>query len=433
MPDPDRRSRRSAAVFSVVGAVLAMGITHLAVVDAGLGSALAVAKGGLSGAVREVVGANDDASAGEAAEPTETVTTTVTSDPSQTASTDAAATDSATATDSSSAAQETCYPDTAPVDSEATAAVGCLLATIDSWRDNGQVGLGQQVNISSAHWARPLNRLGALPAVVGFDAQELVDALGYGSDHTSDLAAIADQGVVLTASWHAPNPWTGGAADDTTGQGKLSQVLDSSTDAGVAFWSDYDAVLDRFQALQDRGVAVLFRPLHESNGDWFWWGAADSSTLVQLYAAMQQRAYDRGIHNIAWAYGQNADNSGTTVDTTNALPASVDLVGVDAYCDLASDGLCLGSDGSETGMLDVTGYSELAATGLRAAFTEVGPRDDYAGAFDPQEVLDTASAQSVLPAYVMFWFDDGAGKKQIASLADGQQWFASCGAVCQVR
>ncbi|MCL8026785.1 glycosyl hydrolase [Nocardioides bruguierae] len=418
MPRPTRHSRRVAALLATTGAVLAMVIAY-AGAEVGLVS-VSEAQDQVGDLVQQVTGGTDAGSAG--ASPTATATVTVSEEP---------VTESPSAQPSSTGGTCSTTPDPAPVDTSADPAVGCLLATLDGWLASGRTGLGQQVNISNDRWARPLNRLGTLPALVGFDADELVDALDNGSDRTSDLASLADQGVLLTASWHAPNPWTGGSSDDTTGQGQVAELLDTGSAAGQAFWADYDRVLDRFAALGERGAAVLFRPLHEANGTWFWWGGADASTLTQLYAAMQDRAAERGVHNLAWAYSANVVSVGDESSVTAALPARVDLVGIDSYCDVSgSDGRCTGSDGVAVDAVPVTGYSALSGTGLRAAFTEIGPRHDYDGRFSPVSVGNAAAAQADAPAYALFWFDDSTGRKQIASLDGGLDWFTTCTAVC---
>lgn len=379
-----------------------------------------------------------DAIATPTVEPTSEPTTTVpASEPPPTTETTVPPIDPTTP------AEPACSPATPLVDSEATPEATCLAATLDGWQATGSYGIGQQLNVSSADYLGPLDQLAPdVPAVVGFDLAELEDGETYGfaQPPLDALLALANEGVVLTASWHTPNPSTGLDAGDRSWQ-DLHALLDPEAGNGPSrrFWADYDAKLELLRRLQTgddglyRPAAVIFRPLHEANGNWFWWAqGTDPSDYKALYAAMQQRAADAGVHNIVWGWSPNAVTNDTIIDPMSIKPDRLDLAGVDSY-------EAMQDRGEQDQQLDLTGLSELASSVPRVAVTEAGPHGSVKGAWDPRVVPDTAVIQGLRPVYVMLWFDDGdgadgyTGKKQLGSLRGGKEWLRGCPeGVCQL-
>ncbi len=77
------------------------------------------------------------------------------------------------------------------------------------------MGIGQQLNVSSTDLALPLKALEpSTPALIGLDLEERHDAIETGNDPSDELIARAKAGALLTATWHARNPQTGGNFDD---------------------------------------------------------------------------------------------------------------------------------------------------------------------------------------------------------------------------
>ncbi len=326
-----------------------------------------------------------------------------------------------------------CMPDVALVDEDATAEARCLAQTLDTWQRDGVMGVGQQLNLSNEAYQAPLRQLGGRSvALVGFDLQELEQSEGFGfyDPPLQRLLELAADGVVLTASWHTPNPDSGLDARDRRWT-DLKALLEPGTSQAVAFWADYDAKLELLKRLQsgDGGLhqpaAVLFRPLHEANGDWFWWGQPDPEDYRALWAAMQERAIDAGVHNIVWGWSANVVSYDGIADPLTLVPEAVDLVGIDSY-DPVGDG------SGQADPLDLTGLVELAAAHPRTAVTEAGPHGSMDGDWDPTVIARSALAVGVRPTYALLWFDDGSGSdgytgaKQISSLRGGRAWLDSC-------
>jgi len=318
------------------------------------------------------------------------------------------------------AAPDDCAPRVALVDAEATAAARCLAARLDHWHSAGLMGVGQQLNVSNEQFLDPLTRLGKRRvAVVGFDLQELAQGETYhfATPPVEALATLASQGAVLTASWHTTNPHTGLTSGDTSWH-TVSDLFDPTTPEYAAFWADADAKIELLRQLQDAGVAVVFRPFHEANGPWFWWGGATPGQYRRLYSMLQQRAWAAGVHNVVWAYSFNARTSTEISDPVPMVPDAVDLGGIDSYWPAS------GSHRSQAPSM--AGYGAVAETVPRMAFTEVGPYADAERSWSPAVVTATARAQSRRPVWALLWFDDPAGYKQISSLKGGLAWLDSC-------
>lgn len=315
-----------------------------------------------------------------------------------------------------------CNPRPALVDPDADPAARCLAARLDRWRSAGLMGVGQELNTSSQQYADPLTSLGARRvSVVGFDLWELDKTKHYEfpffDQAFADLVATARGGAVLTASWHVPNPHTGRSYNDRSWH-NLGALLKPSTPEAQAFWTAYDEQLTVLAALQDEGVAVVFRPFHEVNGDWFWWGRPNPTTFKQVYRRLQERAWAAGVHNVLWGYSFAASNRTGIMSPEKLVPAHVDVAGIDSYYP---------STGSHRGQApSMAGYAAVAQRVPRMAFTEIGPAADRAGTWKPAVITSTARSLARKPVWALLWVDDAAGVKQIASLNGGLSWLDSC-------
>lgn len=90
--------------------------------------------------------------------------------------------------------------------------------------------------------------------------------------------------------------------------------LDTQRSAFTRIESDIDKNAAELQTLQDAGVVVLWRPLHEASGGWFWWGRPRTDGVSPAYAQviLWRHIYDlmmnhHGLHNLIWIWNfQNA-------------------------------------------------------------------------------------------------------------------------------
>jgi Glycosyl hydrolase family 26 len=316
-----------------------------------------------------------------------------------------------------------CAPRVALVDPGATTAARCLATRLDRWRSAGLMGVGQQLNMSNDQYTAPLTALGPRRVnVIGFDLWELGKTRTYEFPFydraLADLVAMAQDGAVLTASWHARNPHTGQSYDDRSWHDLGALVRDAPE--ATAFWADFDEQLTVLAELQAAGVAVVFRPFHEVNGDWFWWGRPSASTFKAIWGRMQERAWSAGVHNVVWAYSFAAASRAGIAAPEKLVPAAVDLAGIDTYW--PSTGSHRSQAPSMAGYAAVAGLARVP----RMAITEIGPLADPQGTWKPTVVTAAARAQRKKPVWALLWVDDPTGLKQIASLDGGLAWLDSC-------
>ncbi|MBR6834247.1 MAG: T9SS type A sorting domain-containing protein [Fibrobacter sp.] len=107
------------------------------------------------------------------------------------------------------------------------------------------------------------------------------------------------------------------AYDTTTGKWK------TDSDEYKAIMRDIEIIADSLLTLQKEGVAVLWRPLHEASGKWFWWGTDGAKACVALYKLMFDTFVNKkGLHNLIWVW------------TTDEAPDALDWYPGDEYVDV---------------------------------------------------------------------------------------------------
>jgi mannan endo-1,4-beta-mannosidase len=71
---------------------------------------------------------------------------------------------------------------------------------------------------------------------------------------------------------------------------------------------DIDAIASQLKRVRDANIPVLWRPLHEAEGGWFWWGAKGPDACKKLYRLMYDRMTNyHGLNNLLWVW--NSVNS----------------------------------------------------------------------------------------------------------------------------
>jgi len=165
------------------------------------------------------------------------------------------------------------------------------------------------------------------------------------------------QGGLVQLSEHMDNPVTGGNAWDTTAVNP-AEMISRGTTENHQLHDELDTIASHLQVLEDAGVVVLFRPFHEMNGDWFWWGAWKPAQFRALWReAFNYLTYTKGLDNLLWVYSPSAGTRGRAY-----YPGSkyVDIVGLDIYADL------------EPGCSAAPGWVDIASLGKPSAITEFG-------------------------------------------------------------
>lgn len=64
-----------------------------------------------------------------------------------------------------------------------------------------------------------------------------------------------------------------------------------------------DHMAELLKPFCEKSIPILWRPFHESEGDWFWWGAKGPEVAKQLYRMMYERyTVYHGLNNLIWVW-----------------------------------------------------------------------------------------------------------------------------------
>ena len=201
-----------------------------------------------------------------------------------------------------------------------------------------------------------LETVGDYPGVMGFDLGgiELDDAKNLDSVPFTrihdEIIAHYERGGIVTISWHPRNPMTtaprGGLDGQKFPEGSAWDTSDSTVVASVLpggsqfekFQQWMKRVGDFLLTLKTKDgtlVPIIFRPWHENNGSWFWWGQAlcKDNEFHALWDLLQDELTMRGLSNLLWSYSPNLDGQWTEERFLARYPGNdrVTLIGEDAY------------------------------------------------------------------------------------------------------
>ena len=110
-------------------------------------------------------------------------------------------------------------------------------------------------------------------------------------------------------------------------------------------------------------MPIILRPLHEANGQWFWWAHQDPAVFKELWTQLRTRLEDAGMHNVLWHFAA-APRTYNEIQDPLALLPEVDFAGLDTYdCEQpgtrAEELECGGGKDYAEDLVDFTSYSDL--------------------------------------------------------------------------
>ena len=127
--------------------------------------------------------------------------------------------------------------------------------------------------------------------------------------------------------WHSPSGGSPGTNTFYTNQTTfdVSLAIQSGTTENTLIIRDIDSIASQLKKLQSAGVPVLWRPLHEAGGAWFWWGAKGSGSCKKLYKIIYDRLTSyHGLNNLIWVWS-------TPESVWYPGNDSIDIIGYDSY------------------------------------------------------------------------------------------------------
>lgn len=137
-----------------------------------------------------------------------------------------------------------------------------------------------------------------------------------------------DMNGLVTIGWHWGAPPDGIGYESSKGSVDMDELLTEGTDLYNAMIEQMDIAAEALKELQDAGVIVLWRPFHEFDGQWFWWGKGGSEKFIELWQLMYDRYTNyHGLNNLIWVLGYSNQVK------QNWYPGDeyVDVCGADSY------------------------------------------------------------------------------------------------------
>lgn len=315
------------------------------------------------------------------------------------------------------------------VDKEATAETVALFYNLKKLAKT-KIAIGQQAAFTGfykdAKGESDIKKTtGSDPAVLGSDFLFITDKMNDGKatnwffqreqETIEDVIKAYNKGVINTFCWHLREPAEekNFYSNDMTAAQKANGF--SGILPGGAYHEWYKTKLDKVASTLgkmkgNKGelIPIIFRPFHEFDGSWFWWGA-DFCTPEE-YKTMFKFTVDylrktKGIHNLLFAFGPDR-----TYDTESKYLSRypgdeyVDLLGMDNYWDLGgkvTNGVAIANQKLKV-------ISDMAKSrGKIAALTETGFQvtstiSPITGWFSDW-IYPATTNNNVELSFVMFW------------------------------
>jgi mannan endo-1,4-beta-mannosidase len=183
---------------------------------------------------------------------------------------------------------------------------------------------------------------GKLPAVWGSDfgfsdERHDIDNIKYRARLVDEIRKQHDSGAIITMTYHQANPVIGepclfenGVISKLTDQ-QWKDLTTPGTEIYEAWRKQMDIVAEILKKVQEAHIPVLFRPYHEMNGDWFWWGGRKGPEgYVALYRQLFHYFTERHeLNNLLWVWA--SDKPWPGVEEFYPGDEYVDILGSDIY------------------------------------------------------------------------------------------------------
>ena len=185
-------------------------------------------------------------------------------------------------------------------------------------------------NINEAEWV--YKHTGKYPALNCFDYIHLYasPANWINYENTEVAEDWWNSNGLVAAMWHWNVPASEGSTayhfytKDTSFD--VSKATVPGTFENRTVKADLEKIADNLLLLKAKNIPVIWRPLHEASGEWFWWGAKGAEACKKLWIMMFETFEEKGLNNLIWVWtSQTNDHDWFPGDRY------VDIIGRDAY------------------------------------------------------------------------------------------------------
>ncbi len=227
-----------------------------------------------------------------------------------------------------------------------------LLGILRDFSDSDRIMFGQQncghigVSINAADGTESdcKNLTGSHPAIVGVDTLSFLGYEGKMNDLVTVVKNMHRQGLIVTLSSHMPNFTLGGDEfydySPNYTDGDCGRRILPGGDLNDKYKRFLDLIAEFASICIDvegEKIPMIFRPFHECNGDWFWWGKSfmtDEEFKELFRYTIDYLMDDKGVDNLAVCYSPNGF-IGSEDEYLSRYPGDeyVDIMGLDLYND----------------------------------------------------------------------------------------------------
>ncbi|GGJ42274.1 glycosyl hydrolase [Deinococcus roseus] len=170
----------------------------------------------------------------------------------------------------------------------------------------------REPNSDPTKWTRYIqSTTGKTPGLWGGDFLFLQDDINNRQTMVNQAKAQFKSGAVVALTWHVCPPtvsepcnWDSGGILSHLSDAQWSQLITPGSALNNAWKVRLDKIVPYLQDLKNNGVQALFRPIHEMNDGWSWWGGRPG---VNGSKKLYQITYDylvktKGITNLIWVW-----------------------------------------------------------------------------------------------------------------------------------
>ncbi len=185
-------------------------------------------------------------------------------------------------------------------------------------------------NINEAIWV--YQHTGKYPALNGFDLIHLF-ASPDGWVNYEDISVIEDwwnNNGIVHLMWHWNVPVEKDSEEyafySSSTSFDIREAIKEGTWENEIIRSDLEKAANIIEKLRDNGIPVIWRPLHEASGRWFWWGTKGAEPFKALWHIMFDYFEFRELNNLIWVWTSQSEDE-------NWYPGDnyVDMIGRDIY------------------------------------------------------------------------------------------------------
>lgn len=257
-------------------------------------------------------------------------------------------------------------------------------------------------SFDESNWLK--QQTGKEPALLGIDFMQTNRGYTWYTNATpiNDARTWYNKNGIPAMMWHWRDPSR--TTEEFYTKGTTFDITAINTPGSTGYnqmIADIDFVANQLKVLKNDGVPVVWRPLHEAAGGWFWWGAKGAAPCKKLWQVMYDRMVNyHGLNNLIWVWTREPGD-----DAWYPGDQYVDIIGRDIY-----------KDGDHTSqILEFNSMNDLYGGKKMLALSETGSYPD----------VDNLKNDLAAWSWYMPWYGDYVKSATYNSLDLWKKMFAS--------